>query len=96
MHTIIRPIITEKSIKDAQNGRYTFEVAKDAEKPAIRQSVHDTFSVDVLEVHTSIVKGGRKKVGKRKREVTIGAWKKATVRLKEGQKINLFDIGEKK
>lgn len=90
------PVISEKSIMDAQKGKFTFKVIKSLNKTAIAQMVHDQFSVDVIGVATTIVKGRTKRSGKRRLEKTITAWKKATVKLKSGQKISLFDIGEQK
>ena len=61
---IIRPIITEKSMKimDAEN-KYTFEVAKDANKVAIRQAIEEIFSVKVEKVNTMNLDGKSKRRG---------------------------------
>lgn len=89
---LLTPIITEKSITDAQKGKFTFTTAKTMGKNAIRQLIADRYKVDVVGVATSIVKGRSRRVGKRRMEKTRSAWKKAIVRLKEGQKIAAFDI----
>lgn len=90
------PVITEKSIADAQKGKFTFKVAKTMNKYAISQAVAKKFSVDVVGVATSIIKGRSRRVGMRRLEKSLGAWKKAIVQLKNGQKIALFEIGEQK
>lgn len=88
---IIRPIITEKSMSDAAKGKFTFHVAKNAEKGSIKKAVESAFKVKVLAVATSLVKGKTRKTGKRRAEVTKTPWKKATVTLEAGQKIDLFE-----
>lgn len=85
-----RPIITEKSMAGTNTGRYTFEVAKEANKLEIAEAVSDGFNVDVIDVHTMIVKGKTRRYGRRiaKRP----DWKKATVTLAEGQKIERYFV----
>lgn len=92
MDIIKRPLITEKSITDAKSGKFTFIIAKTADKDAVKRVVEERFSVHVLDVATSIVKGRKKRVGIRRNEVAISDYKKATVTLKAGEKIALFDI----
>jgi large subunit ribosomal protein L23 len=88
--TIIRPIMTEKSSTGYQErGEYTFEVAPDATKLAIRQAVERLFGVKVTGVWTSNVRGKERRVGK-----TTGHrpnWKKAIVKLREGDSIAVFE-----
>lgn len=95
---IIAPVISEKSMNDAAQSKFTFKVARDTNKKAIRKEIEAKFKVNVISVATSIVKGKRRKQGIRRIEVVSSSWKKAIVKLKEGQKIDLFDIaqGEKK
>ena len=87
--TIVRPIITEKTSTGYQErGEYTFEVAQDATKPAIRQAIESLFGVKVANVWTLNARGKTKRVGK-----TSGRranWKKAIVTLKEGT-IEIFE-----
>ena len=74
---IVKPIITEKSNMDMQEGKYTFKVAKKATKVEIRNAVEKLFNVKVLKVNTMIVKGKEKRVGVH-RGMTSD-WKKAIV-----------------
>ena len=74
---IIKPIITEKSNMDMQEGKYTFKVAKKATKVEIRKAVEKLFDVKVLKVNTINVKGKEKRVGVH-RGMTSD-WKKAIV-----------------
>lgn len=90
---IIAPVITEKSMKDAGLGRYTFKVATAANKPLIKEAVEKQFKVKVLKIFVSIVKGRTDKKGAKREEFVKSAWKKATVQLAKDQKIALFDVG---
>ena len=90
---ILAPIITEKSMKDAAIGRYTFKVALDTNKPLIKQAIQDKFKVKILKIMVSIVKGKTDRRGVKREEFVRTAWKKATVQLAKDQKIGLFDIG---
>ncbi|CAN5129136.1 50S ribosomal protein L23 [soil metagenome] len=89
---IIKPLISEKSVKQAEKGSYCFAVLKTADKPAIKLAVQEMFSVEVTGVMTSIIKPGKKRVGSRRIEKSISSWKKALVTLKAGQKIDLFNL----
>lgn len=93
---MVRPVISEKSMLDASNGKFTFVYGLSARKEHIKKEIEHAFSVHVMSLATSVMKGGRKRVGKRKEEVNISPWKKATVTLAKGEKISLFDIEEKK
>lgn len=84
-----RPIITEKSTILAGQGKYVFEVDIRANKPQIKEAVELAFGVRVKSVNTMIVKGKRKRWGRR---VTRRPdWKKAIVTLQPGEKIELFE-----
>ncbi len=90
---IIAPIITEKSMRDAALGKFTFKVAVEANKPLIKQAIEDKFKVKVLQTSVSIVKGRTDRRGIKREEFVKRAWKKATVKLPKDQKIALFDVG---
>ena len=92
---IIAPIISEKSMRDASNGKFTFRVARQADKKMIKKAIEDKFKVNVLQTSTSIVKGKKSKSGTRRIEVLKSPWKKAIATLEKGQKIALFDVGGK-
>lgn len=88
---IIKPVISEKSMKDAGFGKFTFRVFKRADKKQIKKEIEDKFKVNVLSVATATVKGKKRRAGARRTEVTLPSWKKAIVKLKAGQKIGVFD-----
>ncbi len=87
---IIRPIITEASMDGTAMRKYTFEVAKDANKIEISKAIEELFKVQVEKVNTSHVQG---KFRRHERfEGYTPAWKKAVVTLKENSKtIEFFD-----
>ena len=90
-HDIIRrPIISETSMDDIANKKYTFEVAKTATKIDIKIAVEQVFGVQVANVNTMNNMGKTKRMG-----VHVGKradWKKAIVTLKPDSKtIEFFD-----
>lgn len=86
---IIRPIITEKTMKhmDDEN-KVTFEVAKGSNKTEVKQAIEDIFNVKVEKVNIMNVRPKAKKMGKY--AGTTKAIRKAIVKLAEGQEINIF------
>jgi large subunit ribosomal protein L23 len=86
---IRRPLITEKGVEKKDNERtLCFEVSSDSNKTQIRQAVEKLFKVKVEEVRTVNM------VGKLRRRGRFSGyrsdWKKAYVRLKQGQKVPEF------
>ena len=83
---IRRPIITEKGVaKKESEQTLCFEVAADANKKQIKTAVESVFKVKVAEVRTAMFEGKLRRRGK-----FAGYrpdWKKAYVRLKDGQKV---------
>lgn len=61
---IIAPIISEKSMDDAANKKYSFKVATTADKTEIKQAVEQAFDVEVVRVNTSNFDGKLKRQGK--------------------------------
>lgn len=89
-----RPVVTEKASQEAAWGRYLFEVDRKATKQDIAQAVEETFGVKVKKVRTTMVHGKSKRSGRYRRPVKQADWKKATVELIEGEKIDLLESGE--
>lgn len=89
-HIIKKPLITEKAMgqRDAEN-QYAFVVDLKANKRAIRDAVEKIFKVHVSHVKTAIIRGKFKRVGRNTGKQPN--WKKALVRIKEGEKIELFE-----
>ena len=60
---IKRPIITEQSMEQTEMKRYTFEVAKTANKIEVAKAIEEIFGVKVAKVNTLIVNGKVKRTG---------------------------------
>jgi len=84
-----RPLITEKYSGLQAQGRYAFEVARQATKPQIKEAVEKAFNVKVTSVNVMILPGEKRRWGRR--ELPAHPWKRAVVTLKEGDKIELFE-----
>jgi large subunit ribosomal protein L23 len=87
---IIRPVISEKSYNliEVEN-QYTFQVDRRANKNQIKRAVEEAFDVRVHKVNTVNVKSKPKRQGLTRGRTA--AWKKAVVRLAEGERIELFE-----
>jgi large subunit ribosomal protein L23 len=85
---LLRPVISEKSYRLVDDGKYTFLVAPSANKTQIRQAVEEIFHVKVTGVNTV------NRPGKRRR--TRWGWgtrvhtKRAIVSLAAGERIDVF------
>ena len=87
---VIKPIITEKSMEGLQESKYTFKVAKDANKIEIAKAVEELFGVKVAKVNTMHVRGRSRRMGMHRGYTPD--WKKAIVTLTEDSKtIEFFD-----
>lgn len=83
---IIKPIVTERTtiLKEKEN-KYVFLVDKKATKPQIKMALKELFDVDAEKIHTMIVHGKIRRVGKYSGQRPD--WKKAIIKLKTGQEI---------
>ena len=88
---ILKPVITEKSMDDLQTGKYTFKVAKDANKSEIKKAVEQLFGVEVAKVNTMNCLGRTKRVGRYVGKTSD--WKKAIITLTEDSKSIEFFAG---
>ena len=88
---VIKPIITEQSMECADEKKYVFEVAKDANKVEIAKAVEEIFGVKVAKVNTLRMQGKQKRTGR----YPMGrraSWKKAIVKLTDDSKtIEFFE-----
>ncbi len=73
---LLKAIITEKSMREAQNKRYTFAVTPAATKPGIKRAVEQMFAVKVLRVHTLRSGGKKKAIVQINSQQSIDLWKK--------------------
>ncbi len=85
--TLVKPVVTEKSMMGSQHGQVTFHVAPEATKPQIKRAIEALFGVKVMAVNTIVTKGKTKRfkgILGRRSDV-----KKAIVTLAEGQTIDV-------
>ena len=84
-----RPLVTERAVDQIElSNTYTFEVHPKANKVQIRNAVEKLFDVKVLGVNTAKVPGKPRRRGRH--VYTTQPWKKAHVKLREGDSIELF------
>ncbi len=87
---VIKPIITERAMDNLQVGKYTFKVAKAANKIEIAKAVEELFGVKVAKVNTMSVRGKMKRMGRT--QGYTSSWKKAIVTLTpDSKKIEFFE-----
>ena len=88
---IIRPVITEQSMTQAQDKKYTFIVAKNTNKTEIKKDVKEIFKVNVEKVNTMNYAGKTKRMGRN--EGKTSSYKKAVVTLTAASKeIEFFGV----
>jgi len=87
LKTILSPLVSEKTAMLSASNQYAFKVRVDSNKKEIKTAVELLFGVTVENVTTSVVKGKQKvfkgKIGRRVN------WKKAMVKVSEGQMIDV-------
>lgn len=88
------PVLTEKSIRMAKDGSYTFRVDSSLTKSVIKVLIEDTFGVNVKNVRTIKEHGGVKRTWRGRKRETMPS-KKAIVSLKGKDKIDLFEEATK-
>ncbi len=89
MSIVKKPLLTEKNNLLAGKNIYVFEVARSANKTEIKHHVEKYFDVKVKSVNTAICRGRSRRT--RAGYGRVPYWKKAVVRLKAGETINLFE-----
>ncbi len=88
LQVLLSPHVSEKTALAAEGGQHVFKVATTATKLEIKKAVESLFDVEVETVRVVNVKGKAKRFGMR--EGKRSDWRKAYVRLKEGQSIDLM------
>ena len=87
---IIRPVVTEKSIADQnKDNKVTFEVAKGANKTAVKLAVEEIFNVKVEKVNILNTPDKQKRLGRY--TGTVHGYRKAIVKLAKGYNIDLYN-----
>jgi len=90
---IVRPIISEKSMDESGRGKYTFEVHGDASKIQVAAAVEELFKVQVTKVNVLTTQAKEKRRGTKRGRISgwTTPWRKATVTVAAGQKIEFFE-----
>ncbi|MCH2479806.1 MAG: 50S ribosomal protein L23 [Flavobacteriales bacterium] len=93
MDILVKPILTEKATNESElRNSYTFIVSKDANKIQIKKAIEESYGVSVIKVRTMIY-GAQSTTKHTKRGVQAskkGAYKKALVKISEGDRIDFF------
>jgi len=87
---LLEPLLTEKTLSLAKEGKYTFRVPRNYSKFRIKKLIEDTFAVHVVKVWTVRESGEIKKTLTGRKKV-ITPKKKAIVKLQEKEKISIFE-----
>ena len=88
LNVIRAPLVSEKTARLQETNQYVFEVASGATKADVKSAVESLFNVKVEAVNVLNVKGKNKTF--RNRAGTRGDWRKAYVRLADGQTIDVM------
>lgn len=91
--SIVKPLITEKTMHMTAGSWYTFRVDVSADKQRIRKEIEKLYSVSVLAIRTCLMHGKKQRVGRKGKTIVKSDWKKAYVKLKPGQTIDAFQVG---
>ena len=86
---LLKPVVTEESMKDMEGGKYAFYVTPNATRTDIRNAVEKAFNVRVIKVNTMNLRGKMRRV-----RTVAGRTpdrKKAIVTVASGQRIEFFE-----
>ena len=87
---LIEPHVSEKTtLLNQENGQIAFKVRSDSNKKQIKKAVEEMFNVKVSSVKTVSVKGKKKRMGTRSGKTND--WKKAYIKLAEGQNLDFMN-----
>lgn len=86
---LVKPLITEKATDLVTLNKYSFSVARNANKIEVKKAIFALYGVEPVNVNIVVVRGKRttsgRIAGKRK------TWKKAIITLKKGEKIEIYE-----
>jgi large subunit ribosomal protein L23 len=92
---VLKPVFTEKTLLQQENGKYTFWVKKDATKGQIEASFEAVFGLKPLSINTVIVKGKMKTDWKKRLPIKKSDLKKAVITVDKKTKIELLKLNTK-
>jgi len=86
---LVKPHVSEKAARLADQGVYVFDVSLNAEKVAVKKAVEAMYKTKVTKVR--MIRGIGKPVRRGRHRGARNAWKKALVQVKKGQTIDLYE-----
>ena len=86
---LVKPLVTEKAAISSEHSKYVFVVSLKANKIEVAKAVEAIYGVKVVKVNIANVDG--KKVARGKIRGQRKDWRKATVTLKAGQSIKIYE-----
>lgn len=86
---ILRPLVTEKAAVVAHSGQYSFVVASDANRVAVRSAIKAMYGVLPTSVNIQRVRGKSVRFGRSRGQRS--SWKKAIVTLPKGKTIDVYE-----
>lgn len=92
---LVRPLLTEKALNLSKEGKYLFEVYISANKIEVKNAIKKVYGIMPQDVNI-ITKKGKKTGSMRKIKGKRKDWKKAVVALKKGEKIDVYQVENKK
>jgi large subunit ribosomal protein L23 len=92
---VLKPIFTEKTLSQQEQGKHAFWVRKDATKGQIRDSFESVFGIKPMNINTIIVKGKVKTDWKKRLPIKKSDIKKAIITIDKNKKIELLKINTK-
>ncbi|MDD2482971.1 MAG: 50S ribosomal protein L23 [Candidatus Shapirobacteria bacterium] len=92
---VLKPVFTEKTLSQQENGKYAFWVKKDATKGQIESSFEAVFGVKPLNINTVIVKGKMKTDRQKRLPIKKSDLKKAIISVEKNTKIELLKLNLK-
>jgi len=92
---VLKPVFTEKTLLQQENGKYTFWVKKDATKGQVEASFKAVFGIKPLSINTILVKGKIKTDWKKRLPIKKSDLKKAVITVDKNTKIELLKLNTK-
>ena len=92
---VLKPVFTEKTLLQQENGKYTFWAKKNATKGQIRDSFESVFGLKVLSINTVLVKGKTKTDRQKRLPIKKSDLKKAIITVDKAKKIELLKLNTK-
>src|SRR3989344_4786066 len=87
----LKPLRTEKTMREIAKNKYAFEVDAAATKTDIKKIAQEVFGIKVVSMQTIKVHGKKYKTWKKGLYGRHSDWKKAIIEIQAGQKIDLFE-----